>query len=82
MRSVSCICLELCLWLRVVHGHHIIKMKSEYPDVTEQDASLSWLTPASEESLAEFVMELWAQHRRVTKARRIIQKQWVDEVSD
>ena len=57
-------------------------MKSEYPDVTEQDASLSLLTPAREESLAEFVMELWAQHRRVTKARRIIQKQWVDEASD
>ena len=82
MRGVRCICLELCLWLEVVNGHHIIKMKYEYPDMTEQDASLSWLTPEREESLAEFVMELWAQHRRVTKARRIIQKQWVDEGSD
>ena len=59
-----------------------LKMKSKYPVVNEQDASLSWLTPAREESLAEFVMELWAQHRRVTKARRIIQKQWVVEASD
>ena len=51
-----------------------------YPDVTEQDPSLPCEILISEESesLAEFVLELWAQHRRIAKARRFIKKEWTD----
>ena len=47
-----------------------------YPNVTEQDPSLPCEILVSEESesLAEFILELWAQHRRITTARRFIKK--------
>ena len=53
-----------------------------YPDVTEQDPSLPCEILISEESesLAEFVLELWAQHRRIATARRFIKKKWTDSL--
>ena len=53
-----------------------------YPDVTEQDPSLPCEILISEESesLAEFVLELWAQHRRIATARSFIKRKWTDSL--
>ena len=53
-----------------------------YPDVTEQDPTLPYEFLISEEteSLAEFVLELWAQHRRIATARRFIMKECTDSL--
>ena len=53
-----------------------------YPDVTEQDPSLPCEILISEESgsIAEFVRELKAQHRRLATARHFIKKIWTDSL--
>lgn len=56
------------------------QVNAGYPEVTEQDPSLPTeiLIREESESLAEFVLELWAQHRRVAAARRFIEKKKTD----
>ena len=55
-----------------------VHVNAGYPEVTEQDPSLPTeiLIREESESLAEFVLELWAQHQRVATARRFIEKKW------
>ena len=52
------------------------QVNTGYPEVTEQDPSLPCEILICEESdsLAEFVLELWAQHRRIATARQFIEK--------
>ena len=54
-------------------------MSAGFPDVTEQDPSLPGQRGDRKERLAKFVMELWAQHRRVVETRRRIDKKFADE---
>ena len=59
-----------------------IQVNPGYPDVTEQDPSppCEILISEESESLAEFVLELWAQHRRIATARSFIKKKWTDSL--
>ena len=69
---------RILLWVN--SGMHA-QVNPGYP-VTEQDPSLPCETLISEESesLAEFVLELWAQHRRIATARRFIKKKLTDSL--
>ena len=59
-----------------------VHLNAGYPEVTEQDPSLPTqiLIREESESLVEFVLELWAQHRRIATARRFIEKKWTDRL--
>ena len=54
-------------------------MSAGFPEVTEQDPSLPEQLGDRNERLANFVMELWAQHRHVVETRRRIDKKFADE---
>ena len=58
------------------------QMSPGYPDVTEQDPSLPCEILISEESesQAEFVLEVWAQHRRLGTTWHFIKKKWTDSL--
>ena len=59
-----------------------VQVNADYPEVTEQDPSLppDILIREESESLAEFVLELWAQHCRTAIARYFIEKKWVNRL--
>ena len=54
-------------------------MTSGYPEITEQDPSVSMQPGDRRERLAKFVGELWAQRRHVVETRRRIDKRFADE---
>ena len=54
-------------------------MTSGYPEITEQDPSVSMQPRDRRERLAKFVGELWAQRRHVVETRRGIDKRFADE---
>ena len=54
-------------------------MSAGFPEVTEQDPSLPEELGDRKERLANFVMELWAQHRHVVETRRRIDKRFADQ---
>jgi len=54
-------------------------MNSGFSDMTEQDPALPEQVDDRKEQLANFVMELWAQHRHVSETRRRINKRLADE---
>ena len=54
-------------------------MTSGYPEITEQDPSVSMQPGDRRERLAKFVGELWAQRRHVVETRRRIEKRFADE---
>ena len=54
-------------------------MSAGFPEVTEQDPSLPEQLGDRNERLANFVMELWAQHRRVLETRRRIDQKFAEE---
>ena len=54
-------------------------MTSGYPEITEQDPSVSMQPGDRRERLAKFVGELWAQRRHVFETRRRIDKRFADE---
>ena len=54
-------------------------MASGYPEITEQDPSVSMQAGDRRERLAKFVGELWAQRRHVVETRRRIDKRFADE---
>ena len=70
---------RILLWVNP--GMHT-QVNPGYPDVTEQDPSLPCEILISEESesLADFVLELWAQHRRIVTARRFIKNKWTESL--
>ena len=54
-------------------------MTSGYPEITEQDPSVSMQPGDHQKRLAKFVGELWAQRRQVVETRRRIDKRFGDE---
>ena len=57
----------------------LIEMKIGLQDMTGQNPSLPEQPGDRKELLAKFVMELWAQHRRVLETRRRIDQKFADE---
>ena len=54
-------------------------MKTGLQDMTGQNPSLPEQPGDRKEQLAKFVMELWAQHRRVLETRRRIDQKFAEE---
>ena len=57
----------------------LIEMNTGFQDMTGQNPSLPEQPGDRKEPLAKFVMELWAQHRRVLETRRRIDQKFADE---
>ena len=57
----------------------LIEMNTGFQDTTGQNPSLPEQPGDRKEGLAKFVMELWAQHRRVLETRRWIDQKFADE---